>query len=73
MTENPAREAVYARAPKDVKAAALAVLGEQGWPIDTFVVACLVAVADQPDLLKTLAQYRPAPRPPGRPRKGTGE
>jgi antitoxin component of RelBE/YafQ-DinJ toxin-antitoxin module len=60
MPNQHASENLGVRAPADVRTKATAVLTERGISIQRFVVACLIAVAKNPDdFLRALKKYRP--------------
>lgn len=62
------------RATRAHREAARAALGEEGWELQAFITACLLAVADNPaETLRLLAPYRPPDKPKGRPRKAARE
>ncbi|MTD57176.1 hypothetical protein [Amycolatopsis pithecellobii] len=69
MGSQHADPALTVRPPAEVKDRADAVLKERGLPMRGFVVACLAALADDPDaFLAHLAKHWPAEKPRGRPR-----
>lgn len=62
--------AVTVRVPRQVKEAAQTQLDQRGLAKKAFVVACMAALAKQPDnLLKLLEPHWPTPSPRGRPYK----
>ena len=61
-------EALTVRPGAKVKAAASKVLSDRELEMRAFIVACLAALAADPDrFLATLAPHWPAPKPRGRP------
>jgi hypothetical protein len=62
-------EALTVRPGAEVKAAASRVLSERDLEMRAFIVACLTALAAEPDrFLATLAPHWPPAKPRGRPR-----
>ena len=62
--------AVTVRTGPEVKEAATRVLDRRKLQMRAFIVACLTALAADPDkFLATLAPHWPAPKPRGRPRR----
>lgn len=62
---------VAVRTTPDIRDAANTALDHHGWTLAEYLIACLHAVADQPEqLLATLTPYRPPPKTRGRPRAG---
>lgn len=63
--------AVTARTEVQVKDAATRALADRGLEMQAFIVACLIALAADPDrFVATVHPYWPAARPRGRPRRG---
>jgi hypothetical protein len=72
MGSQHADPALTVRPPAEVKDRADAVLKERGLEMRGFVVACLAALADDPDaLLAHLGKHWPAEKPRGRPRRSS--
>lgn len=72
---NPeANYAMTVRTPKRDQDAAKDALTERGWGLREFFVACLLAVAADPDaVLAQVEAHRREPGKPGRPRKDQAE
>ncbi len=70
MGSQHADPALTVRPSAEVKSRADTVLKERGLEMRGFVVACLAALAAEPEpLLATLKQHWPAEKPRGRPRR----
>ncbi|MFG1913081.1 hypothetical protein [Kribbella sp. NPDC048928] len=70
MGSQHADPALTVRAPADVKGRATEVLQARGLEMRGFVVACLTALAADPDaLLNQIEPHWPAEKPRGRPRR----
>lgn len=65
---------VLARPDPELRDAAKQVLGERGWTMNDFLVACLVLLTKNPKaILDRLDEFKPPPKPPGRPSKRRGQ
>jgi hypothetical protein len=63
--------AVTARTEAQVKDAASKALTDRGLEMQAFIVACLIALAADPDrFVATVRPYWPPVKPRGRPRRG---
>jgi hypothetical protein len=63
---------VLARPSPELREQSKQVLGDAGWTMSDFLIACLAAVVRNPaGMLASLAKYRLDPKPRGRPRRDT--
>jgi hypothetical protein len=73
MNSQHADPALTVRPDVQVKDAASRVLSEHGLQMQAFIVACLTALAEDPEpFLATLRPHWPPVKPRGRPRRGQG-
>jgi hypothetical protein len=71
--KNPDRHThsgVLGRPEPDTTKQARQILAEHGWTMNDFIVAAVVLLTKNPaPFLARLAEFRPAAKPPGRPKK----
>jgi antitoxin component of RelBE/YafQ-DinJ toxin-antitoxin module len=73
ISRHAKKAAIAVRTDPEVRSEAKDALGEQGWEVAEFVVACLRAVAAEPErFLKMVQRYR-VPSVKGRPRRSGDE
>jgi antitoxin component of RelBE/YafQ-DinJ toxin-antitoxin module len=73
ISRHAKKAAIAVRTDPEVRSQAKDALGEHGWEVAEFVVACLRAVAAEPErFLKMTQKYR-VPSVKGRPRRSDDE